>query len=99
MDKIEFYAEILESIKKEINKRDILYEHGVDLINYENAYTSALHKIILYAFPSMHSDDLEWYLFDDVEKTFFFDDDTQLNVDKAVDFLTYYETLQNIKVN
>jgi hypothetical protein len=33
------------------------------------------------------------------KKTFFFDDDTQLNVDKAVDFLTYYETLQNIKVN
>lgn len=89
---IKFYADVLNRIKAESDKRMEIYKHGVDLINYENEYSTLVIDLILKHLPFMKKDDLEWWLYEDVEKIYYFPDDLNIDLSKAVDFLEYHYT-------
>lgn len=90
--------ECLIAIKKEQKKRnDILYQSGVDLINYENEYTDVAIKLLVFNITALSKkteaevkDWLEWWLFEDVPKIIYFDNKTrELNVEKPKAILKY----------
>jgi len=65
-EKCRFCADILDRIKKEIDKRNVLYDHGVDLINYENEYTACLMDTLVYILDKKGiKEDIEWWLYED----------------------------------
>lgn len=58
--------QILKAIEKEIKKRDMLLINcGVDLANYENAYSSALLDLVKDLLNDKNSM-LDWWLYDSV---------------------------------
>ncbi len=64
-----FVAGVLIKIKKEHDKRGILYDHGVDLINYENGYITCLMDSLIFILGDpITKDDLEWWLYETVDK-------------------------------
>jgi len=68
-EKCRFCASILDRIKKEIDKRNVLYDHGVDLINYENEYTTCLMDCLVHILDKKNiKEDIEWWLYEDVDK-------------------------------
>ena len=89
MDKIEFLTGILKRMKKEVDKRDTLYECGVDLINYENEYFACLTDAINYIAGTDVTDEILWWLYEDVEKKGCIDGEVY-NVKNAEDFLRFH---------
>ncbi len=87
-NKIEYYSKVLDRIKAEHNKRNILYSHyHIDLINYENEYTTLLLETIVYELFFANKDDIDWWLYEDVEKVYYLEDDSVVNVEDSQDFL------------
>ncbi len=86
--KIKYYSKVLERIKKEHEKRNILYDHGVDLINYQNEYTTLLLESIVFELPFLSDEDLGWWLYEDVTKVYYMKDETVVSVRTAFEFLT-----------
>jgi hypothetical protein len=87
MNKIKFCANILNDIKNEINKRNIIYDYGVDLSNYENEYTICLMKCLVFILNKDNiKDDIEWWLYEDVDKIMWIND-KKYNVQNSYDFL------------
>jgi len=93
-------VEYLKGFKTEINKRDVVYEYGIDLINYNNGYTviatSAVTNLISILYNNKYNiesikDTLEWWLYERVEKQFFVKNkegiETTINVEDPVEFL------------
>lgn len=83
--------ESLNLMKKEFDKRNFIYQHGVDLSNYDNHDTEAALKMLV-AFSPFTKDDLEWWLYDLSEKKIMIKDDKNseeitYDVSKAEDFL------------
>lgn len=87
-----FCADILERMKKENEKRNVLYEHGVDLCNYQNDYfTCAIDSVEFML--SGWKDEIEWWLFESVEKRYWLDK-VEHNVEKAEDFIRFNLSLR-----
>ncbi len=67
----------LNDLKKEINKRDYLYKHGVDLTNYENGYREVALNLVAQMFKHYTGSigdvrgDIEWWLYEKVDKVYF----------------------------
>jgi len=88
----------LELLKKEVDKRDIVYEHGVDLINYENYYTKTALDLIAFNLFLMNKknekseeqirSDIDWWLYEDVEKKIWINK-KEYNVEKAKNFVKF----------
>jgi len=90
--------EWLKILKKEVDKRNVIYEYGVDLINYENAYSQAAIEMIVYSLFLMNKttekseaqikDEVGWWLYEDVEKKYWVKK-KEYNVEKAEDFVKF----------
>jgi hypothetical protein len=65
--------ECLENIKLESNKRNVLYENGVDLANYENHYQKAAIDLLVHLMGGFR-EEIEWWLYDTSEKAYFVDE-------------------------
>ncbi len=88
--KIKYYSKVLERIKKEHEKRNVLYDHyHIDLINYENEYTTLLFESIIFELPFLSEEDLGWWLYEDVKKEYYLKDDSIVNVENSQDFLSF----------
>lgn len=82
--------EILTNLKAEISKRNEIYKHGVDLINYENYYSDSTYKLLAFIVGDgkFSIDEIQWWLYEDVEKIYYFKD-KEYNVEKVEDFVDY----------
>ena len=95
--------ESLEKMKKEVEKRNGIYEHGIiDLVNYEvnyeNLYTVVCldllcHSLFLMNKKTLRTEDMlrkevEWWLWEDVEKYYKIGKVTY-KVEKASDFVKF----------
>jgi hypothetical protein len=92
MNDIEFCASILERIKKEVDKRNVLYDYGVDLINYENEYTSCLMDSLCFILNKIKKmnwkEEIEWWLYEAVEKVIYYKDN-KVSVETAQQLLNF----------
>lgn len=84
----------LEKMKSEHDKRNVLYDHGVDLINYENyIQTVALDLIVYLIGDKKHKDDVEWWLYESVDKIYYIKDknkkEVQIDVNSAKNFVDF----------
>lgn len=88
----------LEKMKREVEKRNVIYEHGVDLVNYENLYTDVCLDLLCHSLflmnkktlrtESMLRKEVEWWLWEDVEKYYKIGEVTY-KVEKASDFVKF----------
>ena len=82
----------LESIRIEFNKRNVLYEHGVDLTNYENEYQKISINLIILILGGF-KDEVEWWIYESVKKQYFIKDENGdeiiIDVEKAEDFIEF----------
>jgi hypothetical protein len=83
---IGFYASILSIMKEEHEKRNVLYEHGVDLLNYNDMYYNCLMNVLVYNLDMDMREPIEWWLYEDVEKVVEFNG-VEYDVSNPVDFL------------
>ena len=93
---IKFCASILDRVKQEYNKRDSLYENGVDLSNYQNGLYDTTMDSIYYilvgddiANREILKDYIEWWLFESVEKIIYRTNNRDYNVEKSYDLLKW----------
>lgn len=89
--KIKFCINILERIKKEESKRDVFYEHGIDLINYENEYKLCLMDCLCFVLSRIDDsiawkEYIEWWLYESVDKIIWINDE-EFNVESAEQLL------------
>ena len=82
-------AKSLNILKDEHNKKDKLYEYGIDLINYEREYLTGFIDLISFLTGKDSQEEIEWWIYEDVEKIYYMPDGTQVNVKKAEDLLEY----------
>ena len=90
---MQFYITILNKLKKEVDKRDELRKHGVDLANYENKFAECCIDLLAHAFTKrltfkQAKEYIEWWLFENVDKVIW-DDNLVYDVNKAKDFVKY----------
>ena len=88
----------LEFLKIECNKRDEIYKHGVDLINYENHYSKVALDFIAFNLFLMNKknkkseeiirEDIDWWLYEDVEKKIWIKK-KEYDVEKAENFVKF----------
>jgi hypothetical protein len=83
---IGFYASILSIMKEEHEKRNVLYEHGVDLTNYNDMYYNCLINVLIYNLGIDMKDSIEWWLYEDVDKIITIDG-VEHDVSNPVNFL------------
>lgn len=83
----------MKVLKKQYDKKDEIRQHGVDLTNFENLGDQHLIKIIA---EVLHCEvnDVEWWLFENVEKTYFVTKSggskSEIDVSTAEKFADYY---------
>lgn len=90
---MQFYIAILNKLKKEVDRRNQLVKHGVDLTNYENEFTQCCIDLLAHAFTKrltfeQAKEYIEWWLFESVDKVIW-DDNLVYDVNKAKDFVKY----------
>jgi hypothetical protein len=73
-------------MKEEHEKRNVLYEHGVDLTNYNDMYYNCLINVLIYNLGIDMKDPIEWWLYEDVDKTITIDG-VEHDVSNPVNFL------------
>ena len=92
MKDIEFCASILERIKTEVDKRNVLYDYGVDLINYENEYTFCLMDSLCFILNKIKKmnwkEEIEWWLYESVDKIIYYKD-KKISVETAQQLLNF----------
>lgn len=84
----EVVIKALNGIKAESDKRDIFYDHGICLINYENLYLTELLNLLKVVMNDKY-DNISWYLFEDVPKIIYFKNGKQRDLTKVEDLVKY----------
>ena len=82
----------LNNIKKETNKRNVLYENGVDLSNYDNLYLSSLIsllEVLLNDDTESESPMITWWIYESVNKFIYNSDSTIIDLTTAENFVEY----------
>jgi hypothetical protein len=105
--KLEFAIECLQKMQEENEKRKDIYKYGVDLANYENKYFEVAIDLLSAVFLNFSKNDfhnekyikdcIEWWLFEDVEKILILDNEKEVDVTKARDFVELYLELELAK--
>ena len=78
----------LKGIKKESEKRDIFYDNGIDLINYENGYQEELLNLLKVVMQDTYNN-ISWWLYEDVEKIIYFKNGKKRDLTKVEDLIKY----------
>lgn len=81
----EFIISILNRMKKEVDKRNYIREHGVDLANYENEFYNTTMDLLLEYLGHKYKTDIEWWLFEDTATEILINGETY-NIKDARDF-------------
>jgi hypothetical protein len=97
-EKLKFCSHILARMDNEVQKRDEIYKHGVDLANYENEYFQCLMDSLIFILEDeSFREDIEWYLFEkprDNERYYVIDGE-KVSVEDPKTFLTINFNLKN----
>lgn len=97
-EKLEFCSNILARMDKEVQKRDEIYKHGVDLANYHSEYFHCLLDSLIFILEDeSFREDIEWYLFEkprDNER-YYVIDGKKVSVEDPKTFLTINFLLKN----
>jgi hypothetical protein len=97
LDIIVALAELKKAVIKEDEIKDKLYELDIDIMNMENKSTAILMNLLTIELDCL-SDDIEWWLYEKVEKEYSFGDGRpSINIESAADFVNYYWSLKNGK--
>ena len=62
--KLEVFTEILNRLRKQSDKYDILYELDIDLINFSDNYTSVINILLEVYYGKEGTDWIYWYLYE-----------------------------------
>jgi hypothetical protein len=62
--KLEVFTEILNRLRKQSDKQDVLYELDVDLINYSDDHNSVINILLEVYYGKEGSDWIYWYLYE-----------------------------------
>ena len=62
--KLEVFTEILNRLRKQSDKQDVLYELDIDLINYSDDYTSIINILLEVYYGKEGTDWIYWYLYE-----------------------------------
>jgi hypothetical protein len=62
--KLEVFTEILNKLRKQSDKQDVLYELDIDLINYSDDYTSIINILLEVYYGKEGTDWIYWYLYE-----------------------------------
>lgn len=85
---IKIITESLDSLKKEGDKRDEIYKHGVDLSNYENEYSIVAINLLVHMLGG-YKDEVEWWLYENVDKVYFREGLPDYNAENSTDFVNF----------
>jgi len=83
----------LKGLKEELEKRNEIYQYGIDLANYENGYLKVALELIYFLFDNKIDNEVDWWLFEGVKKVYYERDDYEkiiANVEQAEDFVDYH---------
>jgi hypothetical protein len=62
--KLEVFTEILNRLRKQSDKHDILYELDIDLINFSDDHASVINILLEVYYGKDGADWISWYLWD-----------------------------------
>ncbi len=62
--KLEVFTEILNRLRKQSDKHDILYELDIDLINFSDDHASVINILLEVYYGKEGSDWIGWYLYE-----------------------------------
>jgi hypothetical protein len=62
--KLEVFTEILNRLRKQSDKHDILYELDIDLINFSDDHSSVINILLEVYYGKEGSDWIGWYLYE-----------------------------------
>jgi hypothetical protein len=62
--KLEVFTEVLNRLRKQSDKQDVLYELDIDLINYSDDYTSIINILLEVYYGKEGTDWIYWYLWE-----------------------------------
>jgi len=62
--KLEVFTEVLNRLRKQSDKQDVLYELDIDLINYSDDYTSIINILLEVYYGKDGTDWIYWYLYE-----------------------------------
>ena len=62
--KLEVFTEIINRLRKQSDKQDVLYELDIDLINYSDDYTSIINILLEVYYGKEGTDWIYWYLYE-----------------------------------
>jgi hypothetical protein len=62
--KLEVFTEILNRLRKQSDKQDVLYELDIDLINFSDNYTSVINILLEVYYGKDGADWIGWYLWE-----------------------------------
>jgi len=62
--KLEVFTEVLNRLRKQSDKQNVLYELDIDLINYSDDYTSIINILLEVYYGKEGTDWIYWYLYE-----------------------------------
>jgi hypothetical protein len=62
--KLEVFTEILNRLRKQSDKQDVLYELDIDLINFSDDYTTVINILLEVYYGKEGTDWFYWYLYE-----------------------------------
>jgi hypothetical protein len=62
--KLEVFTEILNRLKKQSDKQDVLYELDIDLINFSDDHASVINILLDVYYGKEGTDWIYWYLYE-----------------------------------
>ena len=86
--KLKQLAKVIDLLKSNETKLDILYHEGVDLINFQDDLYKIINILFTEIFGKEGSDLIDWWIFEDVKKEIYYGEET-INVESIEDFHKY----------
>lgn len=62
--KLEVFTEILNKLKKQSDKHDVLYELDIDLVNFSDNYTTVIEILLQVYYGKEGADWISWYMWE-----------------------------------
>ena len=62
--KLEVFTEILNKLRKQSDKHDVLYELDIDLVNFSDDYTTVIDMLLEVYYGKEGADWISWYLWE-----------------------------------
>ncbi len=93
-------VEALNTLRDEFNKRDIFYEHGIDMCNYDKEYLNTLENLISFLIGGDCKEEVSWWIYDCSDKIYHMKEGEKeftVDVENAEDFINFLIKQQKLK--